>query len=440
MRRLTIGNETIDFQPREFGLALEVIFKEIKDTCKTKEDVQRSNKDKEISAVIKKYTNLNIVIDLLTTSIFLGPCIFLPEITKGHIFDSMFRREYTELKDLDKTAELIKKHKSKNSVDLTNAKVHGFFQDIEMKIHFPYPYIFQLEADECAGVTLHEVGHGFTYFEYFDRTIRNNQILASLSLELSNTANPKEKKNLIQTAAKQFDINKTKQDEIASLTDHNVILLSLLSEAQKIQPSGFSADSAHYDSVSCEALADQFAARQGYGRATVMGLDKLGAFIKSNNAILRKIIYFSELFNCFKFVLSSTVAGVFVTTSIAFGLLFALAAAWLCLFTSITTSIVDMYDPPDIRLKRIREQSITYLKRCDLPKEEVQRVAEDIKQFDNILSQLADKHSLMEKISNFLISPASSRLKASMNLQRDLEELASNDLYLAAAKMKNNIQ
>jgi hypothetical protein len=92
------------------------------------------------------------------------------------------------------------------------------------------------------------------------------------------------------------------------------------------------------------------------------------------------------------------------------------------------------YDDLDVRYKRIREQTIVYLKNKQLDAEEIKRCLDDLEFFDSALKKVGSSQGVITKIANMVLPGARKESKA-IELQRDLEALAANDLFAKAATL-----
>ena len=111
-------------------------------------------------------------------------------------------------------------------------------------------------------------------------------------------------------------------------------------------------------------------------------------------------------------------------------------------FTAIVTGLLivgcnphaSVYDNPEERLQRIRNEMVGALKEAVSPEQRAS-VSHDIALLDNIMKDFEDKPSWHELIWNHLL-PNGRKTKANMSLQQDLEKLMNNDLFVAAARLE----
>jgi hypothetical protein len=323
----------------------------------------------------------------------------------------------------------LKKRKLESGVDLIKGKVFGVFEDIEATMLMSVETILDTRSTvaEIAGVTLHEVGHLFTYFEYFDRTITTNQILMNMSENMAETKDNKVRHDLVLKACEAIGVD---YKTINGLDlDAGVPKAAIVLMRASFSTSVFS--NAKYDQTNQEALADQYAARCGYAKEVAMYLDRYNLY---RNASFRIVMFISQLWKIFIIIAGLAAAAI------------ASVPIFLLMMGIITLSIVSMghysnvvdytYDSNPTRIKRLREQLVVLLKQKTLPKEIINNTIQDIKVFDDILKFTVDQDKVALIISDFFNANGNSP-RATILLQRRLEELASSDLYLAAAKLKS---
>lgn len=423
---LITGNETISFQNSDFGKELDAVFQNIIDTCKTIEEVKKSEKGKVLSKLIKKYTNLSIDVDIISNSFTLGPSIYIPALVRDSVITNLYQNNNANGVPFKTFTESVKKHKGKNYVDLLNAKVHGVFEDIKTTIHFPPRFIINmnLTARECSAILLHEAGHLFTYFEYVNKTVTTNQILESLSNELNKDLTIDDKKDIITNLNQVLDYAII-DDELLDSTDKNNILISLYKYSFKESL----VSNSLYDETTSEASADQFSARFGYSKELALGLNKLGAFTLANNIIYRNYLYNKTLLH------TLILSGIAIVNGLGLILLFC-GLSFLIIFVSNNTVFKDYtYDNTEVRLKRLKEQLIQLSKDTSLDKEKLHDIIKDVKDIDELIKISVEHNGLLTAIGYFFFSK-NKVVRKSIQLQRQLEELASNKLFLSAAKLR----
>ena len=431
-----IAKETIDFQDGKFGKEMEAFFQNLIDENLTDKDIVKFEKEKDLSGIIKKHTGMRIRSILTGDNLKSGAFIFLPIISRSHILTPAYVRTEVPNTNTELVLKAIEKHKGKNGVDLKTSRVFGVFEEIPAILFFPMIFIiaFKLTARECVALALHEIGHLFTYLEFFDRVSTNNQILASLSNELTNQPVQKERKDLIDKVAKAINVKLDNVEELSLKTDPSAVLIALSTKFFSDDPSQLG--SSNYDKTSSESQADIFVARHGYADASATCLYKTGTQFGEENAAIRRSKYYSEILDLFSPMHFGVLAIFLVGGPLPMVIGMTLGIMSFELREKITSKKNFTYDNPVVRYKRLREQLIHLIKDNKINKETLQDTQRQITQIDKLISITTTNIKLMEKIANFLFSKESSELERSIQLQRDLEELSANDIFLASSKLR----
>jgi hypothetical protein len=178
-----------------------------------------------------------------------------------------------------------------------------------------------------------------------------------------------------------------------------------------------------FDINGWEQMADQYAARQGAARAFVTFLDK--AYREDGT------IKYRNMFT-YLFVEAVKLAGV-ILTPFTFGISTAFAAL-MCMNDSVSDSDT-IYGTLKTRYGRMRDQLVAELKEKDTDDERQKALAQDIQVLDDLLSDFKERQQLLGYVMDFL-SPIHRKRISQEKLQRELEQLAHNDLFVRAANLK----
>jgi hypothetical protein len=186
-------------------------------------------------------------------------------------------------------------------------------------------------------------------------------------------------------------------------------------------------------------MADQFATRFGYGRDLISGLDKFG--------VTQSEGYYKNRFLAFTHSVTESILHtfVFVSTSIlpfiAYGPVGLIGAVFYFLLLRIALGPETMtYDEVKGRYLRIKHDMIEALKYSSdkETKEEILDKLEDIDKFINGLKKYDHAFTGIGKLlRKILISKDHQDQIKQYQLQQELEQLASNDLFVRATKLNN---
>jgi hypothetical protein len=187
-----------------------------------------------------------------------------------------------------------------------------------------------------------------------------------------------------------------------------------------------------YSATNSEQLADMFSSRFGYYRDLVTGLDKLHLLgtVERNDTIY--------------YIFLGTNIFWLATRPLAIAAGFMMGVGWGVLAATIALTIINglgsanqdhTYDNVYVRYTRIREQLVNRLKLYIRSKEEMEDLLEQLDAIDNILAETRNYKGLVNSLSDFIFSRNRSAGE-DIALQRTMEKLANNELYVMSARFK----
>lgn len=401
--------ESIAFQNTTFFDELTLAFDEVKNLKET--DVGDSEPIYRISKIIKNHTNLNITIDAENDY---PPCIDIPNIDRNNPLINAAQRAIVNSTDgltmIESSNEVLH-----GTVNIKTAKVSGVFSDIKAKMYLGKAFIQgnKYSSQELAAITLHEVGHLFTYFEFITRTVRTNQVLAGLSKILDGSENQEKREVALLSAKKALKLDKldlSQLKDVNTKTTQVVLIDALVKETRTELGYNLFAES------SWEYLCDQFSARHGAGVHLATALSKI--YKSHYNISYRSLAVY----------LAVEMIKVILIANLAFlGILF--------LMVMFDSQDGGGYDLPSARLKRIRDQATQYLKNKQISDVERRRILDEIESIDKLLAEMTNRKQLFTYIHEFF-SKRTRDERAYRKLQYELEDIAMNDLYVKAAEFK----
>lgn len=401
--------ESIAFQNTTFFDELTLAFDEVKNLKET--DVGDSEPIYRISKIIKNHTNLNITIDAENDY---PPCIDIPNIDRNNPLINAAQRAIVNSTDgltmIESSNEVLH-----GTVNIKTAKVSGVFSDIKAKMYLGKAFIQgnKYSSQELAAITLHEVGHLFTYFEFITRTVRTNQVLAGLSKILDGSENQEKREVALLSAKKALKLDKldlSQLKDVNTKTTQVVLIDALVKETRTELGYNLFAES------SWEYLCDQFSARHGAGVHLATALSKI---YKSHYNISYRSLAVYLAVEMIKVILISNPAFLVI----------------LFLVVIFDSQDGGGYDLPSARLKRIRDQATQYLKNKQISDVERRRILDEIESIDKLLAEMTNRKQLFTYIHEFF-SKRTRDERAYRKLQYELEDIAMNDLYVKAAEFK----
>lgn len=427
-KHLKIAQEAIDFQSGTF-------FKEL--ALALSPYVGQSNISKDayskLSTLLNKIINRHTGISASVGFTHMGTHVLVPDIDGSNPMVV----EWAETLSSNDGFKIIKAAGGRDTgrVNINKSEVRGVFSKPIVKIGVEYGLFstYGMTAEEIAAIILHEVGHYFVYCEMMDKTTTNNLIMFGLDQALRQSTSPKEREMAIERAGAAVGFERTVVEDLKKNTnDKNVVTIFVTESNQALRTSS---GHSFYDINSFEMAADQFAARHGAGRHLVTGLDKL--YADSGVGRTTKFNYYLMQVASVVAILLGLAAGIagFVVGQVHFGIFF-LLISWGALTSAHTFGGAPTYDKPLDRAMRLRRQLVEQSKQSNLPKEIVQSLIKDVALIDETVKDYSRQTGWLESIDNFLFR--SSRRRAdNVQLQKDLERLAINDLFLQSSELKH---
>jgi len=435
-RGLDFSMESIDFQNDSFFKELTILFAEVGTELKGKSKdemiVMSSTYSERFTDVVRKYTKSSIVatIDNNMLTRFIGPYSMSPQLSKNHVLVDQLRREYLSNKDFK--ANINKSISSLvGSIDLRNGQVSGVFTKMPAEVHIPIGMLtsWGMTAEESAAIALHEIGHIMTFFEFIARTASTNQVLAYVAKNYNDSTYIEREKILydVKEILRLKSLNPSELAKMDKLENVNIVIIS-----DCVAQTRSELGSNIYDSNAWEQLADEYAARMGAGRALVTSLEKL---MKGDFLIRGRAAYY--MLEAYK-ILLLIVGGILSVTP---GVNFVGIVTLLWYFSHVSVDSnkrTGEYDTPRDRLQRIRNQLVEAVKDKTIPVETVKQYVEDIEVIDGVMKNIPGNRQLYDVVREY-VNPYARKYRNQMLLQRELEDLANNDLFVAAAELKHQL-
>ena len=424
----TVAMEAIDFQRDNFGKQLEDVLSELqKEKVTNKTNGSDYKAGKKIEQLIYQRFGLKINCRFETNS---GPAILPPHVDKNHIFFSGFDREIISNYDMSKAIKELEGSDKITNINIAKAKVSGAYSTLENIIFLPLWFINtdKFSLSERAAIILHELGHAFTFLEYMGKFSKMNEMLQIVTSDAFKTATIKEKEIVVIKANSEDILDKDILDKLSNTnnkTQRTVVLLKYL-----LDPEHSAIGNLNYSATMCESLADNFAARFGYGKDLVIALDKLTNSYPDKSSFIRAMAIFNEIL-------------LYVATVLLFfspsGVLVIADFLSICnLLNSGEANEDYSYDRLRVRYLRVREQIVQSMKSEDIPKEIIDRNVEDLKIIDQAISKVKDFNNLTSIVFNYVFAKHRNALE-DVKRQRLLEEIASNDLFIKAAQLRTSV-
>lgn len=320
------------------------------------------------------------------------------------------------------------------TVDLENSRVTGDFSKFPFTMGLSFEMLLdkRFKAEEIAAIILHEIGHAFTFFEYLSQSVRRSVILANSSEEFFETKDKDKRIQILDLTRKELGIKDDSFETLLELQDTHQDRRAFITiiEAKAMEAIRHETGDTIYGKRSAEQLADQFAARHGATRDLVTGLDRM---FKLGGEVQRRSmpVYIGMEVSKVLLLISSGAAATVLPAAIA---TYALFSALIIIASQFPS---DDYDRAKERLTKLRQQLIEKSKIRGLSKDEVQSIVEDADFIEELLNKYNDNKTFVEYFFLAVSAPWRGKKRKVLEMQKELEALSSNELYLSSIKLQN---
>lgn len=426
MRRFALAMESIQFQSDGFFKELVLVFGEIRKEFKSKKGAKLSDSEYgvHLAKVIKNRSGLTVSVDLTD----FGPAVNVPALNKNN---PLVNESIREMVPSTEGIRLIQEAGGavKGKVNMRTAMVSGVFSEMRNTLYMPTNMLLDAKytIEEMAAITLHEIGHLFTYCEYMARTVTTNQVLAGMAKGLSNAKTPEEREIILVSTNKalKLDLDAT---ELAKEKDNKVIEYVVVTNVGRQAESELGTNI--YDFNTWEMLSDQFAARHGAGVHLVTALEKL--YRSMGNISFRSTAGYLAMEGLKATLFFGSMA---LTFSGAGTLWTRLGVTFAMLLIGMDGMGDGTYDRPGVRLKRVRNQIVEEMKNKKISPDHGARLTEDLLAIDEVLKDINDREQLFGLIWN-IFSKDSRKRMSQEKLTSELESIATNDLFVQSLKFR----
>lgn len=435
--RLRIATEFISHQEGSLGTKFDIIFQNIID------EFGKLGDDVDGKILYKAIPGIKLLEDTVFSRFGIRVKFVHSNQTFMAVLPMMVNKFHIFLNDVlhgfkgIKAQETILKtwENQKGFVDLENAKVSGIFSTYDHLLFMNLPLLIgkvKLNARELSAILTHEVGHLFSNYEFSNRLESTNEVLLNLSNELKNGNDPKK----IEVLYKQYlDITNSKEDLDLFTSGKTRIIIGGTLFKKHFQYVKSQWVNAKNDETGSESVADVFASRLGYGNDLIKGLDKIGKTVGSIDDVIQFINGLAVVCNIV--IPCVLVSMLLLSGAISFAILFIVWFGGLFLLNAniLGSENIDMtYDTIRVRYIKIREQYIDLIKNSDIATDDAKHILEEIYSMDAIIKSTKEHSLFFTKMGNILFSKHRAA-SDDIALQRLIEELAHNELFLKSAEL-----
>lgn len=373
-----------------------------------------------INEIIKKYTGLSTVSYMVSD---LDMFSLLPNINKNSPI--LVGRDISNYNNEAALPLLGRKGFIDGTVNLKTGMVTGDFAKHINVLAVGYVFMGKgsiFTVAESVALLLHEIGHLFVYFEMLARYSRTNYILAEGIKRLTATTTVEQRIILLNEIEDCYDTIIPEKDKLTiDIKGKDIYTAVILSAA--------SVESEHelginiYDSRAYEQLADNYAARMGYGRSLAQMLykcNKLSVGIKPQSPLVSLLTVLLIMF-------MSMPLGTAIVAIIG-------------LIVLRSNPLERTYDPPKKRILKIKHQIIDALKEHNISAIRKEELLNDLKTIDTLYNETDDSSVGIIEYLYKKVLPKGRRQDSLIKMEEELENLYNNDLFAVAAKLKSHTQ
>lgn len=428
-----LSTEAINYQNTQVFKELELAFRNMMTQTKSEFMEQKRENEKLLEAIVRNSFNANCSVDI-------GNYYPSMRVYDEYHNSTLIRNDYREFfaAEYSFTKRFMKDGAQKGAVNMNTAKLSGVFTELPFLIHMPISHIqsgyrggygeyetppakLRFTSEELAAIFLHEVGHFFTYCEMFSRTVTTNQALSAMSKALDDSYSVDQRVVVIGKCVADLNLQDIDVKALAATDKKSIIETSIVYET--VEKSRTELGISIYDSTASEFLADQFANRHGCGRHLMTGLNKfVGLFGGENAHQSMPLFMFSQLVSI---VLNFIPPFTFI--------LVPMNVLLICL-GGVGDDGDNTYDTPEIRFRRIKQDTLARLKNRTISNDEKKTILADLAAMEKAMEGIKDKREWREYIATTII-PVYRRHRKTKMLQQQLEQLANNPLFVRAAEL-----
>lgn len=362
--------------------------------------------------------------------------VFPPSLDANSVIIPEFRKyQYQGNSDLEAYTKFIKENRLNGYFDNNDAKIEGELSKINSVIVLTKPLFTKagLEPVELAAILLHEVGHIQQYFRTLMLTVIPNMVADCAANIVMGKTTDAEKISVIKDVEKMLNVKINEPEVIVKEYRKENIYTKLVTGIMLDRDS--LTGSKGLDNRNWERMADEYAAKFGAASALASALYKL----EMNSGVL----FMNRSYRSYTAFMLMDVINIaaLITVGVTGGPIGALVAGFgVTMGVMAADPEMTIYDPPEARFRTQRQfliNELRYFERLKGPKvkEERERCLAGIAAIDEILDKVNDKNGVFDLIFKHII-PSTRKQNRELEFQQALESFLSNDLAVAASKLK----
>ena len=414
-----VALESAQYQGADFGEELLLEMQRLRDIG---DYSQAAMKKCKVSALTKLYTDIDVQF-VITDKIKNNAYFIIPHLDKNHPF--LKQMGSSDWGDSGISLQSIRESASKSKeagVDLRTGRVKGYFNQVKITIVMALNLFTdkKYKTQNICGIYAHELGHAFTYFEYFGNIMRRSILIDQASKTvMNNNFNSESKVKLLQEVEKQLGIENLQLEKTINLPNEKAKLRveQVLITDDLFNHTRTESSTPYYDARNIEQLADQFCVIHGMGVWQAEALTVIYKHYRDSSVVSAAEFVIVEIIKLTLFLLFTFMNPFLV---LIYGLTFIPTAEW--------------YDKPKQRIEQLKRQLISNLKLASDPAVK-EKLMSDIKAVDELLEQYKQRRGLFELYTNHL-NPVGRRMYKEENFRKQIENYLNNDLFVKAAEFE----
>ena len=414
-----VALESAQFQGVEFAEELLVEMQRLRDLG---DFSQAAMKKCKVSALTKLYTDIDVQF-VVSDKIKNNAYFIIPHLDKNHPF--LNQMGMAEWGDSGVSLQSIRESTAKckeAGVDLRTGRVKGYFKNVKITIVLAHNLFTdkKYKTEHLCGIYAHELGHAYTYFEYFGNIIRRSILIdQAAKTVMDNTYNSESKVKLLQEVEKQLGTQSLQLEKTINLPANKakVHVEQVLITDDLFNHTRTESSTPYYDARNIEQLADQFCVLHGMGRWQAEALTVIYKHYRDPSVVSAAEFVVVELIKVTLFVLMSFLNPFLV---LLYGLTFIPRPEW--------------YDKPKQRIEQLKRQMISILKFCKDPLVK-EKLTADVQALEQLLEEYHQRSGLFDLYLNHL-NPVGRRMYKEENFRKLIESYLNNDLFYKAAEFE----
>lgn len=414
-----VALESAQYQGVEFAEELLIEMQRLRDLG---DFSQAAMKKCKVSALTRLYTDIDVQF-VVSDKIHNNAYFIIPHLDKNHPFLKQMGIE--EWGDSGVTLQSIRESSSKckdAGVDLRTGRVKGYFKQVKITIVLAHNLFAdkKYKTEHICGIYAHELGHAFTYFEYFGNIIRRSILIdQAAKTVMDNSYNSESKVKLLQEVEKQLGTQNLQLEKTINLPSNKakIRVEQVLITDDLFNHTRTESSTPYYDARNIEQLADQFCVIHGMGKWQAEALTVIYKHYRDPSVVSATEFVVVELIKVTLFILMSFLNPFLV---LLYGLTFIPMPEW--------------YDKPKQRIESLKRQMISILKNCKDPLVKEKLLA-DVQAMEQLLEEYSHRSGIFELYLNHL-NPVGRRMYKEENFRKQIESYLNNDLFYKAAEFE----